>query len=86
MFSDILQTKVKLNFSVAALRSIKKAGSFDQFILYSKWLEDSETAKALRSKMEAKILINPSLAPPRLFRMPKDSSLDEETVVVAKTE
>lgn len=53
--SDILNKEFKINITTHAMRCIKKAGSFDQFILYSKHIDDSTFALKLRKEMVIKL-------------------------------
>ncbi len=53
--SDILNKEFKINVTTHAMRCIKKAGSFDQFILYSKHIDDSTFALKLRKEMVIKL-------------------------------
>lgn len=67
--SEILNAEYKIKVTTHAMRCIKKAGSFDQFILYSKYIDDSTLALKLRKEMVIKL--NGILPKKRNIRTPK---------------
>ena len=71
-YSDILDTKLRLRVSTAAMKCIDKAGGFDSYIYHTPDHKlDSRLAIALKQRMYAIIKKNPELDPPaRVKRYP----------------
>lgn len=75
MTSDTLGSMHKVMLTTKALRTIKKKGGFDEYLLSSKFVGDSIVGTVLRAQILEKLALNPTMKRPepiaRMARVPK---------------
>ena len=78
--SEVLDREMKLRVTTHALRSIYKAGGLDEWLVSSKFVDDSEVGRKLREEILERVKASPQTIPkPRPnIRLPRNRLLEKE--------